>query len=526
MARLPQPGGDSGNWGDILNDYLSQAHTATGAIKPGAVSKSDVGLGNVNNTADADKPISSATQTALDGKLSNSSNLSDLANASTARTNLGLGDSATRNVSQIATDPSIATAIRTGAPQPTFYHDFRNKANHTIANGELSDSGHAFQVRGQRPFIVQDGVLTMTHTQPVGTEAAYLLTQLDADVGMIRAWVKVLESGDPTTSPIASATMVISQEAFDINTSFSDAATHCSWNHATTASGSPVTDTASMRYDTFTKAGSATPRFRGQFPFLVPDVEYKIEVNLRDKYATVTLPNGEVIESDVNDLFLTKRGPHACWEIYVPSGGAAHRRIGFTRIEAETIDRVNNSRGATNSDLGGIREQPGRLLGFAHTTGSSTATALTTSLSTALHSVRIPIPRSHKILIEGWSWFDVSVPVTPNTLSQLLIGCYVDGNSAYGRLTTVYSGRTPANNTADAAAFADRQGTMVAYGNGMLIPWALTLDIDPAFQHGDLRNITVRAQASASGLFTFIDSGVGGGSGSTIRRSSLKVTAL
>jgi hypothetical protein len=69
MARLPQPGGDSGNWGDILNDFLSQSHTSTGAIKPGAVSKSDVGLGNVDNTSDASKPVSTAQQTALDAKL-------------------------------------------------------------------------------------------------------------------------------------------------------------------------------------------------------------------------------------------------------------------------------------------------------------------------------------------------------------------------------------------------------------------------------------------------------------------------
>lgn len=35
MARLPQPGGDSGNWGVILNDYLSQAHDSGGALKSG-----------------------------------------------------------------------------------------------------------------------------------------------------------------------------------------------------------------------------------------------------------------------------------------------------------------------------------------------------------------------------------------------------------------------------------------------------------------------------------------------------------
>lgn len=26
MARLPQPGSDSGRWGEILNEYLSQSH--------------------------------------------------------------------------------------------------------------------------------------------------------------------------------------------------------------------------------------------------------------------------------------------------------------------------------------------------------------------------------------------------------------------------------------------------------------------------------------------------------------------
>ena len=33
MARLPQPGGDSGNWGTILNEYLSQSHMQDGSLK-------------------------------------------------------------------------------------------------------------------------------------------------------------------------------------------------------------------------------------------------------------------------------------------------------------------------------------------------------------------------------------------------------------------------------------------------------------------------------------------------------------
>ena len=34
MARLPQPGKDSGTWGDILNDFLTQAHNVDGSLKP------------------------------------------------------------------------------------------------------------------------------------------------------------------------------------------------------------------------------------------------------------------------------------------------------------------------------------------------------------------------------------------------------------------------------------------------------------------------------------------------------------
>ena len=116
MARLPQPGGDNGNWGTILNDFLSQSITSEGALKPNSVgatqlksdavtaasiangsitetllssgvqtklntvapvtsvasrtgvvvlTKSDVNLGNVDNTSDANKPVSAAQQTAI-----------------------------------------------------------------------------------------------------------------------------------------------------------------------------------------------------------------------------------------------------------------------------------------------------------------------------------------------------------------------------------------------------------------------------------------------------------------------------
>lgn len=73
MARLPLPGSDSGTWGSILNDFLLQEHNPDGTLKirSSGLTKNQVGLGNVDNTSDADKPVSTAQQTAIDAKVAN-----------------------------------------------------------------------------------------------------------------------------------------------------------------------------------------------------------------------------------------------------------------------------------------------------------------------------------------------------------------------------------------------------------------------------------------------------------------------
>lgn len=60
MARLPQPGGDSGNWGIILNDYLSQVHNSDGTLKTNVVSSSNIDDGTIQ-----ENKLASSVQTKL-----------------------------------------------------------------------------------------------------------------------------------------------------------------------------------------------------------------------------------------------------------------------------------------------------------------------------------------------------------------------------------------------------------------------------------------------------------------------------
>jgi hypothetical protein len=46
MARLPNPGSDSGDWGTILNGFLSVSHNANGTIKGSALPPAPTGSGH------------------------------------------------------------------------------------------------------------------------------------------------------------------------------------------------------------------------------------------------------------------------------------------------------------------------------------------------------------------------------------------------------------------------------------------------------------------------------------------------
>ena len=67
MSRLPTPGQDNGNWGEILNDFLQQAHNDDGTLKETAIPKST----NVTTDGDSDDKVPSvkAVKTYTDDKV-------------------------------------------------------------------------------------------------------------------------------------------------------------------------------------------------------------------------------------------------------------------------------------------------------------------------------------------------------------------------------------------------------------------------------------------------------------------------
>lgn len=137
--------GSAGTMADftLLNtptDAVTSVNGQTGVV---ALAKGDVGLGNVDNTADTAKPVSTAQQTALDLKMAKASNLSDVASPATAFANIkqdattsatGVVELATQAEAQAKTDTTRALTAASVA-------DFARKYVGTIGNGSSTSIG-------------------------------------------------------------------------------------------------------------------------------------------------------------------------------------------------------------------------------------------------------------------------------------------------------------------------------------------------------------------------------------------------
>lgn len=111
---------DSLNSGATSTKITSYDNHIANKNNPHEVTKAQVGLGNVDNTSDANKPVSTATQTALDNKQPKSTAAYQLGNASgtwtaltTAQQNALNSGATTTNITQITTNQTAIATEKT-----------------------------------------------------------------------------------------------------------------------------------------------------------------------------------------------------------------------------------------------------------------------------------------------------------------------------------------------------------------------------------------------------------------------------
>lgn len=134
MTRLPQPGSDAGQWGTILNDFLTQAHNTNGSLKSDSVSAVQLAPNSVDTNAIADASVTSA-------KLASGV----LAGATVANGSITTGKLADDAVTNIKVDAATRVSLGKGdsASQPGHGHTIADVTNlQTTLDGKQSSGSY------------------------------------------------------------------------------------------------------------------------------------------------------------------------------------------------------------------------------------------------------------------------------------------------------------------------------------------------------------------------------------------------
>ncbi|MFZ1301127.1 MAG: hypothetical protein WAQ27_00910 [Candidatus Microsaccharimonas sp.] len=171
MARLPQPGSDNGQWGEILNDYLTQVHDGDGSLKSGTV-----GTTNVIDESITEGKLSSIVQAKLNAGGNGPITTNDLIDATVtgkavitavdgaaARSVIGAG------TSNLAIGTSSTTA-KAGDYQPTADQVTETSTNKVLTAAERAKlSGIATAATANATDAQLRDRSTHTGTQAAGT---------------------------------------------------------------------------------------------------------------------------------------------------------------------------------------------------------------------------------------------------------------------------------------------------------------------------------------------------------------------
>jgi len=253
--------------------------TFTGTVS--GVTKSHVGLGNVDNTSDANKPVSTATQTALDLKASTS----DLSTHASDTTNIhGIADT-----NELATKDYVTTAV----------------GNATIDQTGQGGVGITWNVATEA-FDIDDTVATLTGTQTF-TNKTLTSPVINTPTGITKSDVGLANVDNTTDAnkPVSTAT----QTALDLKAPLASptftgtvsgvTATHVGLGNVdnTSDANKPVSTATQTALDL--KAPLASPTFTGTVNAAALTLSGDLTVN-----GTTTTINSTTLSVDDKNVVL------------------------------------------------------------------------------------------------------------------------------------------------------------------------------------------------------------------------------
>lgn len=213
MARLPKVNGDDGNWGDILNDYLSQSHTPDGGLSTNTVGAPQLKHNSVTSAAIAPGAVTPAAIT--DGTIP-AAKLSDLDQAVSA----ALPDNITTVVAtEVATqvDPKVTAAQTAATDAATAKIDAEDARDAALAVPTTSDGITAGLI------AKSDSATTAALAAAIGQQVTPKLDKTEAATTYA---LKNEAGGGPVMPPLAniSKTSTGPFRVLHVGTSIADAA--------------------------------------------------------------------------------------------------------------------------------------------------------------------------------------------------------------------------------------------------------------------------------------------------------------
>jgi hypothetical protein len=379
MARLPQPGGDSGTWGNILNDYLSQALKGDGTIKDSAVTASTLGPNSVTSTAIAPNSVTNAALA------THAVNATSIADGSITNTQLADGT---------IQEAKLAAAVQTKIDNPTIADATTTTKGKLQLAGDLAGTAAA-------PTVAKIQGKAINASTPADTQ---VLSYSSASSAWIPATVSSTTVSDATTGAkgivqlagdlagtASSPTVPALANKLDITTATATYAPKAS----PTFTGTVTVPTPTNGTDATTKTYVDSQVTSGATPDATGSVKGKVQLagDLGGTAASPTVPAlaNKLDSSTAASTYAPKASPTFTGTVTVPtpSNGtdAATKAYADSAAASGTPDATTSTKGKVQlaGDLAGTASSPqvAKIQGIAVSGTPSSGQVLTASSGTA-----------------------------------------------------------------------------------------------------------------------------------------------